>query len=236
MNRIFGVTLPDSFSTSNRKLVFRQAFYKIRRGLIRGALFKMCNWPRVDGMCFIGRGTEILYPELLQIGKLLSLGRFCSVNCLSTGGIRIGNRVTLGDFAWIQGTSHLANLGESLIIENNVYIGPHAVIGFHGKVVIREKTAIGANFQLSASSHDSDSIEDINRTVVQSIGISIGRCCWIGNDVKILDGVTVGNYAIIGAGSVVTRSIPDYSVAVGVPARIIRIRSNDTPTSQAEVG
>ena len=54
--------------------------------------------------------------------------------------------------------------------------------------------------------------------------VVIGNASWIGDSVLVLPGASVGNGAIIGAGSVVTRSIPDYSVAVGNPAKVIKKR------------
>lgn len=52
--------------------------------------------------------------------------------------------------------------------------------------------------------------------------VTIGRNCWIGARVIILPGVTIGNFSIIGAGSVVTKDIPEYSIAVGNPAHVIK--------------
>jgi acetyltransferase-like isoleucine patch superfamily enzyme len=54
--------------------------------------------------------------------------------------------------------------------------------------------------------------------------VRIGKYTWIGGNSTILPGVTVGEGAIIGAGSVVTHDIPPYSVAVGVPAKVIKVR------------
>jgi acetyltransferase-like isoleucine patch superfamily enzyme len=48
--------------------------------------------------------------------------------------------------------------------------------------------------------------------------------CWLGDGVKVLDGVTIGRGSVIGAGAVVTKDIPPFSVAVGVPARVIKTR------------
>ncbi len=55
--------------------------------------------------------------------------------------------------------------------------------------------------------------------------ISIGEGTWIGASATILDGVSIGRGCVIGAGSLVTANIPDYSIAVGVPAKVIRIRN-----------
>ena len=59
-------------------------------------------------------------------------------------------------------------------------------------------------------------------------GIEIGSNCWIGAKAVILDGVKIGNGCIIAAGAVVTKSIPDNSVAAGVPAKVIKVRSKDS--------
>jgi acetyltransferase-like isoleucine patch superfamily enzyme len=56
------------------------------------------------------------------------------------------------------------------------------------------------------------------------VGISIGDDVWIGCGVTVLDGVKIGDGCVVGAGAVVTRTLPNYSLAVGVPARVIRIR------------
>jgi acetyltransferase-like isoleucine patch superfamily enzyme len=59
-------------------------------------------------------------------------------------------------------------------------------------------------------------------------GIVIEDDCWIGAKATILDGATIGRGCVVGAGAVVTRSIPPYSVAIGVPARVVKQRRNGT--------
>jgi virginiamycin A acetyltransferase len=54
--------------------------------------------------------------------------------------------------------------------------------------------------------------------------VRIGAACWVGDNVTILEGVEIGNGAIVGAGAVVTKSVPPYAVAVGNPARVLRHR------------
>ena len=59
---------------------------------------------------------------------------------------------------------------------------------------------------------------------VQYGEINIGNDVWIGSNVKVLDGVTIGDGSVVGAGSVVNVDIPPYSVAAGVPAKVIKRR------------
>jgi len=62
--------------------------------------------------------------------------------------------------------------------------------------------------------------------------IKIGRGCWIGQNVVIMPGVTIGELSIIGANSVVTNNIPDRSIAVGSPARIVKRWNEETQSWQ----
>lgn len=173
---------------------------------------------------FIDSGVRICFVRKLKLGRFSSLGRYGYLNALSAAGVTLGRSVSIGERFWIQGTSHLSDMGVGLVIEDNVYIGPGAVLGFHGPVRIGSGSAIGANFQISAQSHDTSEFDKISTATTKSKGILIGRHCWIGNDVKVLDGVEIGDYVVVGAGAVVTKSIPAYSIAVGVPAVVIRNR------------
>jgi acetyltransferase-like isoleucine patch superfamily enzyme len=65
-----------------------------------------------------------------------------------------------------------------------------------------------------------------------SAGVTIGAAVWMGAGAKILDGVTIGDHAIVGAGSVVRSEVPAYAVAAGVPARIIGMRQGATTDGQ----
>ena len=64
--------------------------------------------------------------------------------------------------------------------------------------------------------------DGVERHMCYAQPVRIGNDCWIGANVVICPGVTVGDRCVIGAGSVVTRDIPDDSIAVGVPARVLR--------------
>ena len=65
-------------------------------------------------------------------------------------------------------------------------------------------------------------IESRNKGLEKALPITIGNNCWLGGDVKILPGVTIGEGTVIGAGSIVTHDIPSHVVAVGNPCRVLR--------------
>ena len=68
----------------------------------------------------------------------------------------------------------------------------------------------------------------------KSLGIHVGHDTWIGHGAVIMPGVTVGNGSIIGSNAVVTRDVPPYSIAVGVPAKVIKQRFDDKTAERME--
>ncbi len=99
------------------------------------------------------------------------------------------------------------------------YINNKITLHCFQKIEIGEDVAIGENVTI----RDSDShIITSNPNAAMTLPITIGNHVWIGMNVIILKGVTIGDGAIIAAGSVVTRDVPNKSMAAGVPARIIK--------------
>jgi acetyltransferase-like isoleucine patch superfamily enzyme len=138
------------------------------------------------------------------------------------GTIRIGRGVRLSDGVI------LAPFGGSIVLEENVYIGPYCVIYGHGGLKIGRDCMIAAHCVLIPGNHRFDDTDKpIRQQGESSKGITIGQDVWIGSGTQVLDGVTIGDGCVIGAGAVVNRSIEPYQVAAGVPARVIRTRGAD---------
>ena len=84
---------------------------------------------------------------------------------------------------------------------------------------------IGPKCSLFAENHVfSNSDESIKSQGVQQRGITIGNDCWIGSNVIILDGVSIGSHVVIGAGTLITKDVPDYSIVLDRRNRILRQR------------
>lgn len=112
-------------------------------------------------------------------------------------------------------------------IGRQTYIGLNVCIGGPGNIKIGKDCLIAANSGIIANNHIfTDIHQKIAEQGVTRKGIVIEDNCWLGYGVKILDGVTIGEGSVIGAGSVVTKNIPPYSVAVGVPAKVIKSRKS----------
>jgi acetyltransferase-like isoleucine patch superfamily enzyme len=117
------------------------------------------------------------------------------------------------------------NNPENIEIGDNNFIGNNVILSAYSKIIIGNNCAIAAHCKIISGNHGyDDPVSLINDQPIVSKPIIIGSNVWMGYDVIILAGVSIGNGVVIGAGSVVTKSIPDYAVAVGNPAKIISYR------------
>lgn len=102
-------------------------------------------------------------------------------------------------------------------IGKNVIIMPGCLMMSAGGISIEDEAMIAANVQLISNNHDLD-----NRWIITCKPVRICRRAWIGAGSTILQGVTVGENAVVGAGSVVTKDVEPDTIVAGNPARLIR--------------
>ncbi|WP_406536669.1 acyltransferase [Methanobrevibacter sp.] len=107
-------------------------------------------------------------------------------------------------------------------IGSNVFINSNSLLMARGGITIEDDVMLAANVQLLSNNHD-----EYDRQVLLCKPIHIKKGAWIGAGASILPGVTIGKYAIVGAGAIVTRDVGDYEVAVGVPAKIVKTLDKD---------
>ena len=138
--------------------------------------------------------------------------------------ISMGNASVLNN-ARIQGVKKYNNVyfKPEIIIEDGVAIQQNLHLTCANKIVIRKNTAIAANVTITDIHHPYIDINvPIERQDIEVKEVVIGEDCKIYNGAVILPGVHIGKHVSIGANSVVNRDIPDFSVVVGAPARIIK--------------
>lgn len=111
--------------------------------------------------------------------------------------------------------------GHGIKLGEGVFINYGATMLDGGLITIGSRTKIGPNCQLVTPNHPIDYIER-RKPIERCSPISIGEDCWLGTGVVVCPGVTIGNRCVIGAGSVVVKDIPDDSMAVGNPAKVVR--------------
>jgi acetyltransferase-like isoleucine patch superfamily enzyme len=163
---------------------------------------------------FLGAGVRIEHPE-----------------CVS-----LGDGVHLSDFCWISILTENRETGRpALPLQPELTIGEHTYIGRFATLACINRVAIGSNVMISDRVFIGDALHGHARPdlpikdqyMVSPGPVMIGDGTWIGINVSILPNVTIGRNCVIGANSVVTSDIPDYCVAAGAPARVLR-KSTDT--------
>ena len=171
------------------------------------------------------------YPAYGWWGKLCEKFR---IFVFRARGCEIGSGVEMSWGVTIRG-GHFS-IGDRVRIREGVILqGPHVTIGsdsdinpyttIYGKVSIEKDVMISSHVMLAGGTHEFDSIEMPMRLQDCNIsGISVEEDVWIGANVVVTDGVRIGKGSIIGAGSVVTKSVIPYSIVAGNPARLIRSR------------
>ena len=199
--------------------------------------------PMPGGVGFFLR--KKFYPCLFkEVGKGLILGR--NVTIRHAQKIILGNNVVIDDNCLIdaRGAGPLGLVLEDNVIINrncmiqakagSIYIGKRSSIGSNSVIVSMSGVRLGeavltaGNCCISAGAYhfDDPGLAIMDQGAYSKSPIEIGSKCWLGTRVTILDGVTVGNGVVIGAGSVVIKDLPEKTVAVGVPARVVKIRGN----------
>lgn len=173
----------------------------------------------------LGRGVHFFNLKKIRFGKLVKLDDHVFISALGKDGVNIGDYSGIGAFSRIVVSTTLNDTGLFIRIGNHVGMGEFAYLGGAGGLEIGDHCIIGQYFSCHPENHVYENPEMLIRMQgVKRKGIKIGADCWIGSKVTVLDGVIIGEGCVIAAGSVVTRSIPPYSVVAGVPARVIRDR------------
>jgi len=146
--------------------------------------------------------------KYISLGKGLTTGRYCRIEAYPEKGIAracvvIGKNVQINDFVHITGVSKVS-IGDGVLIASRVFISDsdHGVYSGSG-------------------THCSPETPPALRPVTAT-PVTIEDNVWIGENASVLSGVTIGKGSVIGTGSVVTKDIPSYSIAVGIPARVIK--------------
>jgi acetyltransferase-like isoleucine patch superfamily enzyme len=138
--------------------------------------------------------------------------------------IAIGDNVFLGSDCWMQTLPDGENRSVAISIGNGTKMSGMCVISAVREVRLEPEVLLARNVYISDHSHKyADTDRPILAQGVDKIRpVLIKRGAWLGENVVICPGVTVGAGSVIGANSVVNRDVPDYSVAVGSPAKVVR--------------
>ncbi len=186
------------------------------RGIFYRFLFKKVG----RGISF-GRNITVRHPNKIVIGNNVVIDDNCMLDAkgVSNKGIEIKDGVFIGRNTILSCKDGNITLGE------NTNIGFNCELCSANDLNIGKNTLIAAYVYFVAGDHtynvtDKPVIEQIGR----SQGINVGENCWFGVKATVFDGVNIGNDVIIGASAVVNTDIPSFSIAVGIPAKVIKSR------------
>ena len=188
--------------------------------LINYRIFNI-RYGRRGGNLHISRQAVILGKRQIRLGDSITILEFSKIDA-RTGTIEIGNK------CHIDRNVLIATYGGAIRIGNRTSLNPNCCVYGHGGLTIGNFVRIAANTVIIPGNHGFSRIDiPICDQVGEKIGITIEDDVWIGANCVILDGVTIGHSSVIGAGSVVTRSVEAFSIMGGVPAKLIRKRTSD---------
>jgi acetyltransferase-like isoleucine patch superfamily enzyme len=187
-------------------------FYLLCKGAKIGKNFRI-NGP-VD---FLLRDGATL--SNLTIGDNVTFGGKVYIRMRKNGRIVLGNGVRTGTDVWLV----TANDAEITVGENVLINSYNILNGGHG-LKIGANCIFGGFVYINTSDHGFRKGELIQKQGFFGAPIEIGDDVWLGGHVFINKGLKIGNGAVIGAGAIVTKDIPEYSIAVGNPAEVIRER------------
>lgn len=184
---------------------------------------------RVGESVTFGTNVVLRHPHKIFIGNNVVIDDHCLLDAkgINNAGIFIGDGVFVGR------NSILSCKDGDIRLKDGVNIGFNCEVFSSGSVTVGENTLIAAYCYLIGGGNYDLTRVDVpfaeQDELTSKGGIQVERNVWIGANVKVLDGLTIGHDSAIGAGAVVTGSIPAFSVAAGVPARILRHRQSGNP-------
>ena len=200
---LFGY-LPGIMGYSGRQIFYRFLF----KSFGKGAAF--------------GRSVSLKHPGKISIGRRCIIDEYCSLSAQGdeNSAIILGEEVLLGRSTVLGTRNGVVQIGDFSNIGANCRIGTTSRVRFGTHVLL------AANCYIGGAQHrfDRTDIPIMRQGYESKGGVEIEDDVWLGAGVTVLDGVRIGTGCVVGAGSIVTKDLPPYSVAIGIPARVVANR------------
>ena len=199
----------------------------LRQKLTRGLLGSCGRKPAL--------GTDVVFrhPKRIRLGDTVVIDDGCCFDAYTDGdvGISVGDRCMFG-----RGTRLSSKQGK-ITIGSDCGFGAGITIhsALEGEVSIGNKCIFAGHAYIGGGQYNMDrtDIPIVDQGHRSGLKLVMGDNCWVGANASIVNGVTLGRDAVVAAGAVVTKDVPDFAVVAGVPARVIRMRSPAEAKEQA---
>lgn len=213
--------MDSRISVIDKVAILYRTGLKFLRGMVYRVFLK-----EVHGMFLVGKNVQITHGKHIRCGENVKFEDFSEIHGLSSDGLKFGDYVTISRGVMIRPSSYYGrDYGVGLTMGEYSSIGPYGYVGCSGKITIGKNVMLGPKCSLFAENHVfSDTENSIKSQGVQQKGITIEDDCWIGSNVTILDGVTIGKGSVIGAGTLVTKNIPAGSVVYDERNKLMKKR------------
>jgi len=200
--------------------------------LVAGAWDALQDWGRIrPGSArarrfrAFGAGSVICFPVSALFGE-----RY----------IEVGAGTIIGPYASLSaGISPAHELGDTAVVSigNRCLIGKGTGIVGHHRIEIGDDVFTGHHVYITDANHGyEDPTLPIGHQFAPPRPVRVGAGSWLGHGAIVLPGVTIGAHVVVGAGAVVTSDVPDYTVVVGNPARVVRRIGPAQPAAAGEAG
>lgn len=191
-------------------------------GLFLRKFFYRYLFKKIGTNVIFGKDITIAHPNRIKVGNNCLVGDNCLIDAKGeSGGIIIGNNVQVARGALLRSKGGLIEIGDGSTVGSYCHISSVATEVKLGQNVIMASYC----YIIGGGGYGYDRLDiPIKDQVKFGKGIVIEDDVWLGAGVYVIDGCNIGTGSAIGAGSVVTKGIPEYSIAVGVPAKVIKKR------------
>ena len=191
-------------------------------GMLLRRMFFPCLFKKCGKGVIFSHDIMVRHPHRISIGNNVVIGSRCT---LDAKGAR-GDGIIIGDNVFISEGTIITMADGTIVLDDGCNIGCYCRIGTFGYTRIGKKALLAAFCYIVGAYHETDRtdipiLDQPNRT---KGGAEVGDGCWLGTRVTVLDGIKIGNDSIVGAHSLVTKDLSEFSVAAGIPARRISSR------------
>ena len=172
---------------------------------------------------FVEPSVRLLVPRRIFVGQRVMIGERCFLDANTPQG-----RIELQDDVWLSRECYIVAGEAEVVVGPTSYIGHRCLMYGHAGIQIGRDALLANDVQLICGNHTFARRDGpIRAQPPEGAPIIIEDDVWLGASTIVLGGVTVGRGSVVGAGSVVTRSLPPYSIARGVPAKVVGVRGEE---------
>ena len=217
MERVSGSTALAPYLWQGLVLTLWSGLPTVLSSVLRGMVYRSVL-EAVGPGCFIEKGVRWQTPRRIRLGQRVMVGQGCFLDAHSLTG-----RIVLEDDVWLSPGCYIVAYREAEVrIGAHAYLGHRCLLYGHGGIEIGRDALLANDVQLICGNH-TFARRDVPIRAQPTVErpIVIGDDVWLGSSVIVLGGVTIGRGAVVGAGAVVTHDLPPYSLARGVPARVV---------------